>query len=218
MAEQQAATSSAAAPTGPADGDTLLTTTPDTAQTGGQAPADSVTPPADPATGGAGTEGGEGQPQGAPESYEFKFPEGVEPDKEMLAQFEPIAKELGLTQEAAQRLVDLSAQQLAKVTEAQRQAFEQQTVQWVDQVKADKEIGGDQLQERLGVAKKALEAFGSPELTQYLNATGLGNHPELIRAFYRAGKAISEDSVITGGQGGNSAPKSAEQILYPNMQ
>ena len=31
-----------------------------------------------------------------------------------------------------------------------------------------------------------------------LNESGLGNHPEVIRLFYRTGKAMSEDSLIVG--------------------
>jgi len=40
----------------------------------------------------------------------------------------------------------------------------------------------------------------------------------VIRAFYRAGKAISEDSrVINGQQGNQPAGKDTAKALYPNM-
>jgi hypothetical protein len=51
------------------------------------------------------------------------------------------------------------------------------------------------------VAKKALDAFGTAELRSLLNESGLGNHPEVIRFMFRAGKAISEDSMVTGNKG-----------------
>jgi len=41
--------------------------------------------------------------------------------------------------------------------------------------------------------------------------TGLGNHPEVIRAFYKAGKAISEDRFIPG------SPKGAEMDMAKRM-
>jgi hypothetical protein len=37
------------------------------------------------------------------------------------------------------------------------------------------------------------------ELTELLDSTGFGNHPEVIRAFFRAGKQISEGKFIASG-------------------
>ena len=71
---------------------------------------------------------------------------------------------------------------------------------WSESSRTDKEFGGDKLNENLAVAQKAMNAFGTPELRAVLNKTGLGNHPELIRAFVRAGKAISEDTFVPGGK------------------
>ena len=78
-------------------------------------------------------------------------------------------------------------------------------------MKVDKEIGGEKFTENLALARKALESFGTPELQDVLNMTGLGNHPEVIRAFYKAGKAISEDRFIPG------TPKGAEMDMAKRM-
>ncbi|MEI6907818.1 peptidase, partial [Klebsiella pneumoniae] len=53
--------------------------------------------------------------------------------------------------------------------------------------------------------------FGTPELKEYLNGTGLGNHPELVKAFIKVGKAMSEDGMVTGKEGGQ---RSAAEVLY----
>jgi hypothetical protein len=47
-----------------------------------------------------------------------------------------------------------------------------------------------------------------------LNDTGLGNHPEVLRVFVRAGKAISQDSVIPGKEA--PAPDDRLSVLYDN--
>ena len=150
---------------------------------------------------------------GAPEKYEFKAPEGQEFSSEVLGKFSEAAKDLNLPQEAAQKLLDKIAPAFA---ERQANALEAARVQWESDAKADKEFGGDKLDENLAVAKKALDQFGTPELRTLLNESGLGNHPEIIRVLYRAGKAISEDRIVTGG-GGQSAPQSVAQRMYPNM-
>lgn len=138
--------------------------------------------------------------EGAPEKYEFKPAEGQELDTAALEQFEPIARELNLTNEQAQKMVDLYGTKIMPMVQKQQAEFWQKTTeQWAADVKADKEIGGDKLTANLSAAQRALEQFGDPELKEYLDSTGLGNHPALVKAFIKVGKAMSEDKVVTGG-------------------
>jgi hypothetical protein len=130
-----------------------------------------------------------------PEKYEFKAPEGREFDGETIAAYSEVARELGLSQDAAQKLLDRMGPQMAQRQEAQIQAVRNE---WTKSATSDKEFGGPALAENLSVAKKALDAFGTPELRDLLNTSGLGNHPEVIRLFFRAGKAISEDRFVGG--------------------
>ena len=155
----------------------------------------------------------EAKPQGAPETYEFKAPEGKEFNPEVLAEFSAVAKELNLSNESAQLMLDKIGPALANKQQAMIDAAREQ---WATDSKSDKEFGGDKLNENMAVAQKALETFGTPELRTLLNESGIGNHPEIIRAFYRAGKAISEDGYVAGKGGNTSAPSIAQQ-MYPNM-
>lgn len=149
-----------------------------------------------------------------PADYTFTFAEGKALEGEHLDFVKGLAKELGLSQDQAQKLADKAISRGEEASARQVEMVEAAKAEWAGAVRADKEIGGDALDANLGIAKKALQAFGTPELTALLNESGLGNHPEIIRAFYRAGKAISEDGVILGGQGG--AQKGDARRLYPN--
>lgn len=151
------------------------------------------------------------KPEGAPEKYEFQAAEGVELDTEALKEFEPVAREMNLTNEQAQKLVDVYPKILAGVQQRQVEAWQQTTEQWAADVKADKEIGGDKLPSNLSAAQRALDQFGTPELKEYLNTTGLGNHPDLVKTFVKIGKAMSEDGMVTGG---NDGQRSAAEVLY----
>lgn len=143
----------------------------------------------------------------------LKAPEGKEFDSEALSAFSESAKEAGLSGEAAQKMLD----KLAPVLEArQLQQIEATRTSWATAAKADKEIGGDKLPESLSTAKRALDQFGTPALRELLDSTGLGNHPEVIRAFARAGKAISEDKVV-GGAAKKAAPTDPAKVMFPNM-
>lgn len=151
------------------------------------------------------------KPEGAPEKYEFQAAEGVELDADALKDFEPVARDLNLTNEQAQKLVDAYPKILAGVQQRQADAWQAQTEQWATDVKADKEIGGDKLTGNLSAAQRAMDQFGSPVLKEYLDTTGLGNHPELVKAFIKIGKAMSEDGMVDGS---NQGQRSAAEVLY----
>ena len=159
-----------------------------------------VTPPATP-------------PVGAPEKYEaFTLPEGVKLEGAELEAVHSFAKDLGLTQEQAQKLAarDVTAQAaLNKRIEDESAAA---INGWADTAKTDKEFGGEKLTENLAVANRALDTFGTPELKAMLKQSGMGNHPEAIRFMYRVGKAISEDKLVKGN------PPVQPKRFYSNSQ
>lgn len=150
----------------------------------------------------------------APEQYaDFTLPEGMQAHPEISTQFKALAKELDLTQEQAQKLIDLDV----KRSQAHAEAAKQQSDQWFAQLQSDKEIGGADMSAKAAIAAGALNKFGTPELKTLLEQTGLIVHPEVVRAFYRAGKAISDDTMVTGNAG--VVPKAARDhasALYPS--
>lgn len=157
---------------------------------------------------------------GAPETYEFKAPEGKNFDNEIIKTYSEVARELNLSQKSAQRMLD---QLGPKIAERQLASLDSLKQSWIDSSKTDKEFGGESMQTNLSVAKKALDAFGTPELRNVLNESGLGNHPEIIRFFYRAGKSISEDGYVgpsSGSGSSKSQPRdfaSQASALYSNQ-
>lgn len=143
-----------------------------------------------------------------PAAYEFKAPEGMELDAASVDDFRAVAAELKLSPEAAQKVVDIAI----KREQARAEAFATQVQAWGDEVRADKDIGGAKLDENLGVARKAIDQFGSPELKSLLDSTGMGNHPEVVRMMVRIGRAISEDKIVRGNT--SATPKDHAALLY----
>lgn len=166
----------------------------------------------DPAATSTATGEGDGKAEGAPEKYEFTQPEGQELNESVLGAFSEVAKELNLTQEAAQNILSKVAPVIAA---QQSEAVTAVRTQWVESSRSDKEFGGEKLNENLAVAKKAMAQFGTPELAALLEQTGLGDNPEVIRAFYRAGKAISEDTFVAGQI--QQTGKDAAKTMFPNQ-
>lgn len=130
----------------------------------------------------------------APEAYEkFSLPEGYEYDEKLAGDFGGVAKELGLSQDKAQKLVDHYIQLTQKAIQVHNERSAQISEEWKTSAETDKEYGGAKFAENIAVAKKALESFGTPELTKHLNESGLGNHPEIIRFCWKVGKLLSDD-------------------------
>lgn len=146
--------------------------------------------------------------QAAPEAYEPFDVEGQQFTEAQLEGFAATAKELGLSQENAQKMlaamVPTARQYLVDDLKAKSQ-------EWASLSEKDPEIGGANFKANVGVANSALKQFATPEFTALLRGSGLGAHPEVVRVFYRIGKAMQQDHGVTGSA---SAPAGARR-RYP---
>lgn len=168
------------------------------------------------------------QAEGAPEKYEaFTVPEGYEIDAPTMEKAQGIFKELNLSQEQAQKLVNFYSDQVKALTEAPAQAFEQMNTEWATRTKADPEVGPhlDKVKETVS---KALSSLGDEKLIQEfrdaMNVTGVGNNPAFVKLLYRMSQRLVEGGHVTGK--GPTAPSQKEpnsgavpiaNALYPNL-
>ena len=144
--------------------------------------------------------------------YDFKAPEGMELDGKAVEQFKPLAKELGLKADGAQKLVDFYGNQL----KAQAQAHAEMQQAWVSEVTSDPEYGGAKLEESKALAKAAMDHIGDPKLKEFLDTSGLGNHPAVIAWAAEIGKRLSPDTFENGTRT-VAADKPLANRLFPNL-
>lgn len=156
----------------------------------------------------------EQKPLGAPEKYEdFKTPDGVKIESKQGDAFKTIAKELNLSQDQAQKLIDLQSSFALAHQKAAVDAFAETVNSW--KAEATKELGAA-YDKKVATAARAMDKFGSPELKQLLTDTGIGNHKAMVKLLSRIGEAVSED-VFTEGKGAANVPTSAAKTFYPNL-
>lgn len=159
-------------------------------------------------------------PAAAPEKYEFKAPEGQSLDALSLDAYSPLFKELGLTQQQAQKLVDKQFELAPKLAESwQKQIGDQiaqETANWAKASREDKDFGGANFDANAKIANKALAAFGTPELRNLLVESGYANHPAFVRLFWTIGQKLAESSPPAGGNPPATKP-TTERVLYPSM-
>lgn len=157
-------------------------------------------------------------PEPAPEpvSYDLKFEDGVEVDRDGIVAH---AKQHGLSVEQAQALADRESENFRQAEKKQAELRDSLKSQWLEASKADAEFGGDKLEPALSVARGVLEKFGSKELRDALNDTGLGNHPEMLRLLKKVGDAFADDKFVRAEEPAvKKEPRSIAERLYAKKE
>lgn len=167
--------------------------------------------------------------QGAPEKYEaFKVPEGYEMPEEVTKEVNTMFKDLNLSQEGAQKLIDYYHTKNQEAAEAPFKLWEKTQEEWQTAVKLDPEVG-PKLNEVRQTISKAIDGIGDPKLASdfrsAMDYTGAGNNLAFIKAFYRLAQKVTEGGHVAGtgpAKFGQTAPgttdkPTAARALYPNL-
>jgi len=151
-----------------------------------------------------------------PDSYDLKLPEGFDAPEGLMASFKEMAKELKLSNEDAQKMVDLAVKQAQEIDSRNQQVWAAQREAWREELTEDPKYGGKNLEATLRDAARVFRLYGNEAVVEALNAFGLGDHPEFVKMFARIGRAFREDRLVEGEKGA-AEPKSPESIFYPNQ-
>ena len=156
------------------------------------------------------------EPDGAPETYEdFTIPDGFEMNADLLNDAKPIFKEAGLSQEVAQKFIDLQSTYVQKEMDAQQEEWKKTMDTWSAEAKADKEYGGNAFNTSFATAKEAINAFGDDSFKQMLEITGVGNHPSMIRFLFNIGTLTKEHGIHIADKGETPVDMAAK--MFPTM-
>lgn len=156
---------------------------------------------------------GEAAPEAPTYDYEVPAEMGEVVNQEAVDEFKSWAQKHNLSDEAAREAWQMGLDLQGGIAAQLQEKLTQQADEWMEQTKADEEIGGAKLAQTAAVAKKAMARYATPELKKVLNDSGIGNHPEMVRLFYKIGKSISEDSIVPA-QSNSAAEKSTAEVLY----
>jgi hypothetical protein len=149
---------------------------------------------------------------------EMVLPEDFDRTDPSYTGFQQLADAAQINKEQAAKFVEMGTK-LRNDTIAQETArVETIKGEWLTASKNDKEYGGDKFDENMSVVKLAYDEMATPELKQLMDKTGMGNHPDMIRAFYRMGMMMTQDSHVNANSGSKGDDLPIEQRLYPNMK
>lgn len=139
----------------------------------------------------------------------FKLPEGFTLEEERISDFTKDLASFELKTKAdhaevqafGQSLMDRYAAEMKntveKVEKTYLEAFEKQKTDWKESFEKDSEIGGNRKDTTINSALEFIRTHGGTEaqqteLKQLVEATGVGNHPALIRIFANAMNSMKE--------------------------
>lgn len=146
--------------------------------------------------------------------YDLKLEEGFTADPGLLKLATTEFRKAGLSNEQVQAVANLQMQIQKQQQEQQVQAFDKQMEAWINEAKADKVYGGQAFDANIKTALMPLSKFGDPELRELLDRSGIGNHPAMIRIFYRIGKAMAEDTGFNPANSAGAKPREMKDVLY----
>lgn len=113
-----------------------------------------------------------------------------------IANIRSYAKSKGLSEEQSKELIARESAAIKIHQQAQAAQLEKDAAKWAEASRVDPEIGGEKFNASLQLAKRALERVGNPQLVSFLEASKLGNHPEVIKLFVRVGSLFQEDRAV----------------------
>lgn len=134
----------------------------------------------------------------APDGYQLtrpQLPDGIAYDETFEKAALPVAHKLGLTPRQVQGLLEFYAgHQSQTFQSAMRGRIDDETAS-VGQLQQE---WGPSYDTKVATAARAARYFGGQGLIDFLNQSGAGNHPELVRAFAKVGSMMTEDTLKIG--------------------
>ena len=171
-------------------------------------------------------DGAKAEPAGVPEKYEFKPPEGFdEIDSGLVEAYTPVAKELGLSNDKAQKLIDLYADISKRQAENLRNAQTAQITEWRNQV-----MSSPTFKEDVEHAQRVVAQYMTPEQKELFAGKNswLGAHPQVVSFLAKIGRLVGNDKPLIGDASPGSAqqrrpdgpvtPETLAKVLYPGMK
>lgn len=135
-------------------------------------------------------------------------------DKDALTAFTKLAKEQGLTKAQADAVAKQAFERAKAGRELAQKTMDDAAKAWFDEIKNDKEIGGDNIPQTKQDIALAIKKYAPPEFVKMAKEFGVQSWPPLVRLLQAIGKDLRPDSgKIQGGKGGSAKEETHDEQL-----
>lgn len=146
------------------------------------------------------------------EKYDVKLPDGVEVNAERLKSLKEVAHKNGILPKQAQALIEW---QLSQEQEVMKDAKAKRDAALKDGMDGLKKEWGQGWDKNVAAARLAVEELGGKDFREFLEKTGLGNDPLVVRFAAKAGALMGEDKIrghVPGGGFGQTPAEIQKEI------
>jgi len=167
---------------------------------------------------------GEPEPPAPPEPEPFDpekltVPAGIDREDAVFTEFTNFAKEERFSAPQAQKLTEFAGRMLEAATQRQQASWDKQNNEWLAEIKAHKEFGGDRLQDSVNTFKRVASDPNGPFGPDFAQAiTTVGNNPAVVIPLLRVAQILSEGRPVQGGPSANGSRQAQTlgEVFYPN--
>lgn len=150
-----------------------------------------------------------------PKEYGFEppkdLPAGLEYSQEQDTRLANVAHKAGLNRQQAALVREEFIKYMGEGVQAQSESFEASRATQETQIKSE---WGRAYDQNIKEAKLAMKEYTGDEFVAYLEQTGLGNHPAMIKAFHTiARKTMGEDKLIGAGHEREHTPADLDAAI-----
>lgn len=152
-------------------------------------------------------------PAQAPVTYEYKDASGNVVNDSNTQLVSGVAKELGLSADQAQKLWEKGLGANGLVAQVNQQAIQKLNAQWANEITSDPQLGGAHLEQTKHNVGRAM-AYADDEFKTFIQNSGLGNLPSLVRFLNKVGAQMNSDmSYVSGNAAAASSPIDSDALL-----
>lgn len=126
-----------------------------------------------------------------PEEYKVDIPDSI-PDKEFTQEVLKDFHKAGVLPKQAKMILDAYGER-AKLLVQKHQ--EQQQIEVKKGIESLKQEWGAAFDVNVQKASKALKMYGDDKMAEFMDKTGLGNHPMILKLFSKIGETLGEDNI-----------------------
>jgi len=126
------------------------------------------------------------------DEYQIEVPEDAGFDDDMLKSLKETAHKAGILPRQMNQLLSNYAAAQKVQSEEQSKKDEMAIQKGVDELKQE---WGRAFDQEVGDAKQAIKYLNNADFNEWLDKSGLGNNPMLIKVFNKFGKLLKEDSI-----------------------
>lgn len=136
-----------------------------------------------------------GRPDKA-DDYAITIPEGVPKDEASVEWFKKTSHKLGLSKQQGEALAAGYFEMMKGNLTTIENAYKARQAETVNKLKGE---WGGKFEENMDLAKKTAQKIGGEEVIAYLDSTGLGNEPVIVKFMHKLGTMLSEAAFVKPG-------------------